>query len=304
MGTAWRKVASQVSPLSISKLESKGQIVNAEQFLSDPLHYFIGLVGEPGSGKTKQAISFPRNYFVEVGDTYGLKTILEDPKNAALRKNLVEHVAFDIEKKAEAKDLFRITDKPEMDSIFGVLAHVKAMAKDKAIDTLTLDGGSFLFDYKGTEIGKGTGTTESDRWGYYRQLKNDLTWFVNANVMPLVSRHNISVILCLHVQREGEDAKAKQTSQNMDWSPRIEGSFRQNVSALPRAMIYLHQKVEQRGDQQVTKYMAYCQRVKVPHVGLIPAKNAYGLPPVLDLTDKLLYDELLKSTGRQAKAAK
>lgn len=278
---------------------------NAEQFFKAPLHFFIGLVGEPGSGKTKQAISFPRNYFVEIGDTYGLKTILEDPKNVALRKNLVEHVALDIEKKAEAKDIFRVTDDPKhLDSIYGVLEHVKLMAQDKAIDTLSIDGGSFLFDFKGAEIGKGAGNTEGDRWSYYRQLKNDLTWFVNANVMPLVSRHNISVVIAFHVQREGDDAKQKQTSQNMDWAPRIEGSFRQNVGALPRAMIYLHQKVEQRGDQQVTRYMAYCHRVKVPHVGLIPAKNAYGLPAAFDITDKLLYDELLKSTGRKAQAAK
>lgn len=275
---------------------------NAEQFFKDPLHFFIGLVGEPGSGKTKQAISFPRNYFVEVGDTYGLKTVLEDPKNASMRQNLVHHAALSIEDKKEAKEIFRVTDKPtDMDSIYGVLSHVKQMAKDKAIDTLTLDGASFIGDYKGAEIGKGSGTTESDRWSYYRQLKNDMTWFVNSNVMPLVSRYGISVILCLHVQREGEDAKAKQTTQNMDWSPRLEGSFRQSVSALPRAMIYLHQKVEMRGDKQEVKYYAYCQRVKVPHVGLIPAKNAYGLPPVLDVTDKSLY-EVLMQTMQQSKA--
>lgn len=275
---------------------------NAEQFFKDPLHFFIGLVGEPGSGKTKQAAAFPKSYFVEIGDTYGLKTILEDPKNAALRPNLVQHAALSIEDKKEAKEIFRVTDKPtETDSIYGIMAHVKQMAKDKAIETLVLDGSSFISDYKGAELSKGTGTTESDRWSYYRQLKNDLTWFVNSNVMPLVSRHNISVILCFHVQRESDEAKQKQTSQNTDWSPRVEGSFRQSVSALPRAMIYLHQKVEVRGDKQEVRYYAYCQRVKVPHVGLIPAKNAYGLPPVLDVTDKSLYDILKQSMSHAKK---
>lgn len=280
-------------------------MANADQFFKDPLHYFIGLVGEPGSGKTRQSISFPKCYFVEVGDTYGLKTVLEDPKNAALRNNLVQHVAISIEDKKEAKEVFRVTDKPtDLDSIFGVMAHVKQLAKEKAIETLVLDGASFLFDFKGAEIGKGSGTSEGDRWTYFRQLKNDLTWFVNANVMPLVSRHNISVVLNLHVQRESEEAKQKLTSQNMDWSPRVEGSFRQSVSALPRAMIYLHQKVEMAGQEQRVKFFAYCQRVKVPHVGLIPAKNSYNLPPVLDITDKLLYGELLKASGRKAQAAK
>lgn len=270
--------------------------LTAEQFYKEPLHFFIGLVGEPGSGKTKQAISFPRNYFIEIGDTYGLKTVLEDPKNASLRKNLVQYASLDIEDKKEAKDIFRVTDKPtDLDSIYGILAHVKQLAKAKAIDTVTFDGTSFLFDLKGADIGKGATGSEGDRWSYYRQLKNDLTWFFNANVMPLVSRHNISVLVNWHVQRESDEAKQKQTTRDTDWSPRIEGSFRQSVGSLPRAMIYLHQKVDVVGDKQTVKYSAYCQKVKVPHVGLVPAKNAYGLPPVLDVTDKSLYDILMQT---------
>lgn len=276
---------------------------NAIEFFKDPLHYFIGLVSEPGAGKTKQAIGFPRCYYVEAGDTYGLKTVLEDPKNSNLRKNLIEHVAIDIEDRTEAKGIFKATNDPkDRDSIYGVLSHVKQLAKEGAIDTLVLDGASLLFNYKGIEIGKGAGSTDGDRWSYYRQLKTDLTWFVNANLMPLLTRHGISVVMCLHVQREGDEAKAKQTSQDVDWSPMVEGSFRQLINTLPRAMIYLHQKVELKGTEQNVKYLAYCQRVKVPHVGLIPAKNAYGLPPVLDVTNKSLY-EILQQTMKQGAAA-
>lgn len=276
---------------------------NAEQFFKDPLNYFVGLVSEPGAGKTRQAITFPRCYYIEAGDTYGLKTVLEDPKNAALRTNLIEHDAIDIEDRKEAKDIFRATDDPNnRDSIYGILAHAKQLAKEKAIDTLVLDGASLLFNYKGIEIGKGTGATESDKWGYYRQLKNDLTWFVNSNVMPLLSRYGISVVICLHVQRESDESKAKQTSQDSDWSPMVEGGFRQLINTLPRAMIYLHQKVELKGAEQTVKFMAYCQRVKVPHIGLIPAKNAYSLPPVLDITSKNLYDILVESMKQRGVA--
>lgn len=276
--------------------------MNAEQFFNEPLHFFIGLVGEAGSGKTKQAAGFPRNYYVEIGDTFGLKTILEDPKNKALRTNLVEYVSIDIEDKKEAKDVFAPTSDPKRrDSIYGVLAHVKELAKDKAIDTLTLDGSSFLFDYKGAEIGKGAGTTDGDRWSYYRQIKEAYTWFFNSNVMPLVSRHKLNVIVSFHAQRESEEAKAKATTRDVDWGPRVEGSFRQSVGTLPRAMIYLHQSVELRGQEQRIKYNAYCSRVKVPHVGIIPAKNSYGLPPVLEITDKSLY-QILCETMKQSKA--
>ena len=276
--------------------------MNSEQFFAEPLHYFVGLVGEPGSGKTRQAISFPACYYVEIGDTYGLKTVLEDPKNTKLRSNLVHYASLDLENKKEAKDIFRMTSSPkDLDSIYGVMADVKARAEQKEIQTLVIDGGSFLFDFKGAEIGKGTGTGDGDRWAYYRQLKEDLTWFVNVNVMPLVSRHKLNVVLCFHVQRESDESKAKQTTRDGDWSPRIEGSFRQSMAALPRAMIYLHQSVKQIGDKQEVKYYAYCQRVKVPHVGMIPAKNAYGLGPVVELTDKSLY-EILQQTMNKGKA--
>lgn len=275
---------------------------NAEEFFKAPLNYFIGLIGEPGSGKTKQAIGFPANYYVEIGDTYGLKTVLEDPKNVKLRSNLVQHVSLDIEQLKEAKDIFRPTDKPtDLTSIYGVLAHVKQLAKESVVKTLTLDGSSFLCDLKGAELGKGAGASEGDRWSYYRQLKSDLTWFINANVMPLVSRHGISVLLCFHVQREGEEAKAKLTTRDADWAPRVEGSFRSAVGALPRAMIYLHQSVELRGSEQTVKYSAFCQRVKVPHVGLVPAKNAYGLPPVLDITNKSLFEILQQTMNHEKK---
>lgn len=270
---------------------------NAEEFFKNPLRYFIGLVSEPGGGKTRAAIGFPKNYYIECGDTYGLKTVLEDPKNAKLRSNLVHHVSLDIEHVKEAKDVFRVTDKPtDLESIYGVLAHAKQLAKAGEIETITFDGLSFLFDIKGADIGKGAGSLDGDKWSYYRQLKNDLTWFVNANVMPLVSRYNVNVILGLHVQRESDEAKAKQTTQNADWSPRVEGGFRQALSALPRAMIYLHQSIKMEGTNQLVKYHAYCQRIKVPHVGLIPAKNSYGLPPVIDITDKSLYEILQQST--------
>lgn len=275
--------------------------MNATDFFAEPLHFFIGLCAEAGAGKTRQAITFPRNYFIEVGDVYGLKTILSDPKNEKLRANLVEHVAIDIEDRKEAKEIFAPTSDPKrLDSIYGVLAHVKQMANDKAIDTVTLDGSSFLFDFKGAEVGKGAGNTEGDRWSYYRQLKEGLTWFVNSNVMPLVSRYKLNVIISFHVQRESDEAKAKATTRDIDWSPRIEGSFRQNMVALPRAMIYLHQSVEVRGQEQKIKYSAYCSRIKVPHVGIIPAKNSYGLPPMLDITDKNLY-EILVQTMKQGK---
>ena len=268
---------------------------SAKEFFEAPLRYFIGFVGEPGSGKTRQAIAFPRNYVAEIGDTHGLKTILEDKKNAALRQNLVHQVSLDIEDKKESKEIFAVTDDPKrLDSIYGVLAHVKAMAQDNAIDTFTLDGSSFLFDYKGAQIGKTVGGGDGDRWGYYRQLKEDLTWFVNANLMPLVSRYSLNVIINFHLQRESEEAKQKQTSRDSDMSPRIEGSFRQAMSALPRAMIYLHQSVKTVGTDQQVVYSAFCQRVKVPHVGLIPAKNSYGLPPMIDVTNKSLYEILVQ----------
>lgn len=269
---------------------------DAKTFFADPLRFFIALVGEPGAGKTRQAATFPKIYAISIGDSYGFKTVLEDPKNVHLRKNLIWHEALDLATKGEARDIFKVTDDPDTrTSLYGCIAHAKAMAAKGEVETLVLDGLSFLADFKGVELGKTSGNTEGDRWAYFRQLKNDLTWLMNTGIMPLVSRHKLSVVITMHLQRQDDEMKQRQASQEIDLLPRIEGGYRNAISGIPRAMIYLHQNIKVDGANQKLEYLAFCQKVRVNKLGVIPAKNDYGLPPTIDLTGKNLYDVLVQS---------
>lgn len=273
--------------------------------IDEPTHYFIVLVGEPDSGKTRQAFTFPECYWVGIGDTYGWQ-VLKQPENAHLAANCLhrERFQFNPERnpdalKAEAKELFRYTDNPQdRTSLFGVMAHVRQLAKAKLIKTFIFDGGSFWADFKGAELGKGAGTSESDKWGYYRQLKSDMVWFMNRHIMPLVeSEYGLNVVLTFHIQRQSDEAKERQSQKDVDMLPRIEGSFREILNALPRAMIYLHAKtvtVDNAGKASPLEYVAYCKKVRVGGLGVVPAKNTYSLPPILPLTNKDLYQELLR----------
>lgn len=269
---------------------------SAEDFYKDPLRFFIGLVGEPGAGKTRQACTFPKIYGISIGDSYGFKTVLEDPKNIKLRPNMIWHEGLDLAAKGEAKDIFKVTEDPEQrSSIYGCLAHAKKLATTGEVETLVIDGLSFLADFKGVELGKVSGTTEGDRWAYFRQLKGDLTWLMNTGIMPLVSRHKLSVVLTMHLQRQDDDSKQKQASQEIDLLPRIEGGYRAAIAGIPRAMIYLHQNIKTTGTEQTLEYLAFCQKVRVSKLGVIPAKNDYGLPAILNLTNKNLYEVLQQS---------
>lgn len=269
---------------------------NAEQFFAEKLCYFTGLAGEPGSGKTRQAVTFPKFYGISIGDSYGIKTVLDDPLNKQFRNNLVWHEGLDLAVKSEAKEIFRITEDPKQrTSLYGCLAHVRELKKDNAIESVILDGMSFLSDFKGAELSKPGASSDGDKWAYYRQLKADLIWLTNTAIMPLVSRHGLNVVLTMHIQRQDDDTKAKQASQDVDLQPRIEGSYRTALSGIPRAMIYLHQHLETKGTETVLKYLAFCSKTKASRLGVIPAKNDYGLPPMIDVTGKNLYDLLVQS---------
>ena len=151
------------------------------------------------------------------------------------------------------------------------------MAAAGEIETLVLDGFSFVADFKGVEIGKGSGKTEGDKWSYYRQLKGDLTWLVDSSIMTLISRHKLNIVLTMHLHRQTDEDKQKQTSQDVDLLPRIEGGYRQVIAALPRALIYLHEKTikveTQSASVTPSEYLAFCRRVRVPRIGVIPAKK-------------------------------
>jgi hypothetical protein len=283
---------------------------NAATFFEEPTRYLIVLAGDPGSGKTRAALSFPACYVI-CCDPRGIE-ILKEPSNAPFRENLIWYDYFALESKADSAALFKPNAKADDEvSIYGAIERIKQMAKAGKIQTVVFDGLSYLADFMGIRASQvHSGTTESDKWAYYRQIKNDLTQFVQSQMWTL-TRYGLHVLATTHIQRESEEQQKKRADTEAEIQPRIEGSFRAALAGMPRAMIYLDQRTNTKTDTSTTppkktysvNYYAYCQRVKVGHMGLIPAKNSYGLPPVVNITDKSFYVVLEEAMGRKAETA-
>src|SRR6185369_17733987 len=102
-----------------------------------------------------------------------------------------------------------------------------------------------------------------------------------------------------HLKRESEEAvqgnanvknRAKKVMTNSDIAPMIEGGFRNKLSGLVGADLYLEKSLS---DGKI-KYEALCDMTR----GLgtvVLAKNRFGLPARLDLTNRSLYEAIINS---------
>lgn len=285
---------------------------DAAQFFAEPTRYLIVLAGEPGSGKTRAAVSFPAFYAI-CCDPRGLD-VIKEPASAEFRQNMVAYDYFALETQAQANDLFKQGVKADNTvSIYGAIERVKAMAKEGKLQTVIIDGLSYLADFLEIKLTQdNSGTTESDKWAYYRQLKNDLTRFIQSQVWTL-TRYGLHVVVTVHIQRESEEAQKKRADSEAEIQPRIAGGFRAALAGMPRAMIYLDQREKTESKpgangqpartERTVNYYAYCKRVKIGKMGVIPAKNNYGLPPVVNITGKSFYDVLEAAMGNKASEA-
>lgn len=280
--------------------------------------YAIIFIGPPGSGKTRCGLSFPKVMAITF-DPVGLEIIF-DPANEKLRENLVYHVPLN---GIPLADVFKVTEEPGEGSLYGALALARKLQAEGKIETVLLDGVSYLADLKQEEV-----ADDVDTRAMYRKLGSYLSTFCLQNFFPLATRQGLNVIMTTHLQRESRDAvegvsdpssKAYGTSkplinQNSDLSAQIVGGFRQKVSGMPSAVIYLNHRLEaatakdvERGvataeGAEVLNYYAYCKKTFVKEWDSeVDAKNRYGLGARLKMTDgnfyKTLQSKLPQSNG-------
>lgn len=255
-----------------------------------------------GNGKTLQAHSFPKCYTISC-DPAGLET-LRQPKNKKYLDNLIWYEELHNENEAELKKLFRETAKAEeRDSIYGCLAHARAMAEKGEIETLVVDGANYFVDMKWQAINefeevRSGNTGNRDSQSMYRNLGLYLQRFFASDLLTMATRNGLNVICTFHLKRESEEQvqggtaknRARKVALNSDIAPLIEGGFRARAEGLFGASIYLDKKIK---DGQVM-YEAICDIA--PGMGtIVLAKNRYGLPARLNLTDSSLYGEIMKS---------
>lgn len=268
---------------------------SAEEFLSEQPIYILLVNGPPDAGKTDLALTFPANYVIAC-DPVGLEFLkLKRKRSVELAQNLVHIEPFNSEQSSELKDAFKRTNKPEeRDSIYGILAHAKSLAKEGKIKTITLDGLTFFMQMKWAQI-KSNAASDSNKFAAFEALSIFLNEFIRADFLTMATRMRLNVIMTCHIQRESDEAMEKKTVKDSDIAPRIIGSFRNTIDGLPGAVIYLEHKVgkDASGNQKLD-YWAYCQKTPAMQT-IIQAKNKYGLPAKLNITDKSFYDILVET---------
>lgn len=254
-----------------------------------------------GAGKTLQAHSFPKCYTISC-DPAGLET-LRQPKNAPFLANLVEYEELQVGTKEELNEVFRSNATAEQRrSIYGCLARARELAQQGAIETLIIDGFTYFADIKWRqineyEVAKSASTGNIDTQAMYRNLGLYLHRFVASDLMTMATRHQLNVILTTHLKRESEETvqgnakianRAKKVMTNSDIAPMIEGGFRNKLAGLVGADLYLEKTIQ----DGKTQYVALCDITR-GFGTTVNAKNRYGLPARLPLTDGSLYAAIM-----------
>lgn len=287
-----------------------------EEFLQRRPALTINITGFFGSGKTLQAHSFPKCYTISC-DPAGLET-LRQPTNKRFLDNLVEFDELHNENEADLKRLFRETaTSKERDSLYGCLAYARELATKGEIQSVVIDGFTYLADMKWQHVNefeqaKSSTTGNIDTQAMYRNLGLYLHRFVASDLMTMATRNQLNVVLTTHLKRESEETvhgneklknRAKKVMTNSDIAPMIEGGFRNKLGGLVGGDLYLVKDVK---DGKFT-YEAICDVSRALGTTVL-AKNRFGLPPRLDLSKRSLYEAImdslqLKAVGVTAPAA-
>ena len=263
----------------------------------------LNISGFFGTGKTLQSLSFPKCYVISC-DPAGLETIRQ-PDNAKFLANLVEYEELHNHAKEELKEMFRESaGATERGSVYGCIAHAKELAAAGVIETLIIDGFTYFVDMKWRqineyEVAKSSSTGNIDTQAMYRNLGLYLHRFVASDLMTVATRNSLNVILTTHLKRESEEQvhgnaniknRAKKVMTNSDLAAQIEGGFRNKLSGLVGADLYLEKTLK---DGKIV-YDALCDMTR-GYGGIVNAKNRYGLPARLNLNGTTLYEAIVQS---------
>lgn len=290
----------------------KVDMPDKQTFLAQRPALTLNISGYFGSGKTLQSLSFPKCYVISC-DPAGLETVRQ-PANKRFLDNLVWYEELHNESKSELTQSFKENATADQrESIYGCLAHAKQLAAEGQIESLIIDGFTYFVDMawakiNAFEIVKSDKTGNMDSQAMYRNLGLYLHRFVASDLMTMATRQRLNIVLTTHLKRESEEAvqgnaniknRAKKVMTNSDIAPMIEGGFRNKLSGLVGADLYLEKSLK---DGKV-QYEAICDIAR----GLgtvVNAKNRFGLPARLDLTNKSLYEAIMTSLQLKAMPTK
>lgn len=289
--------------MAIAALITKGKCMPSGQELAQaPLHGTFMLNGSFGSGKTRQGLTAKKTFGIGF-DPNGFD-VVKQKELARLANNLVWFEYINPTTDGELRDAFREEKNKEgkRGALYELFDRVKDMAAKGEVENLLLDGVTYLVDLRWKlinidEIEKSANTGNVDTQAMYRNLGLKLQTFFARDLLPMAGRCGISIVCTCHLKRESEETlegakdartglkKAGKVNKLNSIAPQIEGGFRNKVEGLFGASIYLERKL----DGGKTVYLAHtglCQA----YGSVLEAKNRYGLPVKMDLTDKDFFE--------------
>jgi len=216
-----------------------------------------------------------------------------------------------------------------VDNLMGWLAHVEEMAIAGEVQTVILDGFNYLVDQEEilvrsdsknfvTRTYNGETKQVLDGRSAYMDLKQYLGYFMWSELLALCVRYHLNLIVTCHVTRlsedaiEGKEAIVKdgkvvapeiigRVQQNTEIAPQIVGKFKEAIEGkFANVLVTEHVLVKKGTGVQAKKesaFRVYCDKAETETLGEVNAKNKHGLPPMLDVTGKSFYEELLARTG-------
>lgn len=265
---------------------------NKEEFLAKKPTFKVQVNGLFGSGKTRLGFTFPKVFYIGT-EPAGIENLRQE-ENKPLLSNLVEYEMFLPSNDVEVKQQYE----PDKGGIYAACSKAKEMAKKGEVETLFIDNLSYfaekawmyisLFD---KQFSAKTGNLDTQ--SMYGSLGRNLFKFVSMYVANFPG----NVVISCHLKRESEEAMEGKLDKSADIAPNLIGGFRNVAEGLFGASIYLDRELQ--SDGKTTKYMAYCQKCKVPSLGsMVSAKNVYGLPvKVEDVSYKKLLEAISAKTG-------
>jgi len=230
-------------------------------------------VGGPGSGKTHNAATYPKCYFI-ITEPNSAETFLIKPD---IRKNVVAYEYFIPDPADGDRSLKSMYGDVKTSTIIKEINIAKEMAAKGEVETLVIDNVTYLVLNKWMHIckyeiqyGK---SGEVNKQAMYSTLA-DWCWdfFVNY-----VINFKGNIVVTCHEVKESEEAMERKIDKSIEIVPSILGSFRDKILGLFSNVFFLTKEVVKENGKDVYKYYARTNKGNQRN-----AKNRFNLPPVIE----------------------
>ena len=230
-------------------------------------------VGESGVGKTHNASSYPKCYFI-ITEPNGEQTFLNKEE---LRKNVVAFEYFIPDPNDDGRTLKAMYGDVQTSTIIKEINIAKEMAAKGEVETLVIDNLTYLvhnrwmyqckFEKQFSKQG------ELNKMAMYGSLRDWCYDFMLNYVMNFKG----NIVVNAHQILESDEAMEKKADKSSDIVPNIIGGFRNDIYGLFSNVFFLIKERAIENGKEVYKYKAITNKRDGRN-----AKNRFNLPSVIE----------------------